>query len=734
MDKIAELRRQLEEEKRGREDAERREKEERQAREEAERQVQPNTLFGLLDRCHNSLSQAIQVEMNATLTTQGEAANPVNRLYPKHIIPWLDFPQLQEQIWEKFDRTAAFTSRALFPSDTQIDYVATNILNTPIYSEASLRNFERDTVDNFVEKVVNALRDDETLRREFGIQGRVTFYDRANPSETSLENSLEQMNFQDTRTPQRPAITKHGRRRGRGVERRRDRGGMAPCEDAIGALTSSACALWLMNDKYQCLHRMDLARDVIEQEGDTFDFYATRLVAAVVTQIFSYMIDSGVRYGYICTGEGFVFLHIPEDDPTIVQYFLCIPNQDVQPGDELRLHRTAIGQVLAFTLQALAAGVPPQEWHDVAHDTLRTWEVEYLDVLKEIPETLRKDPRSSNYRPSHWKRDRKVHNTRSRARCEPDASTPRHSSPEGSGSDQESQSPSAAAASRSRSSRSRGNRSRGSRSRANNHQSSKRSERSQAGRDKKQTFRKDGYSTRPYCTIACVRGMANREPLDKKCPNWELHGGQRHSIGPQEFTHQLHRQLIRNRDLGFEQLHICGRTGYLIKATLLSSGYTVIIKATTVEKQRRLQAEVDNYRHLKSLQGQHIPVCLGAFKPRVAYWYHGEPMAQMMVLSWSGTRLQHVINDGNSSFFHEEREKALAVLRSHGVIHGDSEWRNMLWDEASGRLVVIDLEDVKRLKRPWALEPTSGNVQRSHLAKAVKSGHRVPSRSTAVCT
>ncbi|KAJ6163942.1 hypothetical protein N7470_002614 [Penicillium chermesinum] len=739
MDKIAELRRQLEEEKRGREDAERREKEERQAREEAERQVQPNTLFGLLDRCHNSLSQAIQVEMNATLTTQGEAANPVNRLYPKHIIPWLDFPQLQEQIWEKFDRTAAFTSRALFPSDTQIDYVATNILNTPIYSEASLRNFERDTVDNFVEKVVNALRDDETLRREFGIQGRVTFYDRANPSETSLENSLEQMNFQDTRTPQRPAITKHGRRRGRGVERRRDRGGMAPCEDAIGALTMYAVEFKAPHkvtipELVAGLHRMDLARDVIEQEGDTFDFYATRLVAAVVTQIFSYMIDSGVRYGYICTGEGFVFLHIPEDDPTIVQYFLCIPNQDVQPGDELRLHRTAIGQVLAFTLQALAAGVPPQEWHDVAHDTLRTWEVEYLDVLKEIPETLRKDPRSSNYRPSHWKRDRKVHNTRSRARCEPDASTPRHSSPEGSGSDQESQSPSAAAASRSRSSRSRGNRSRGSRSRANNHQSSKRSERSQAGRDKKQTFRKDGYSTRPYCTIACVRGMANREPLDKKCPNWELHGGQRHSIGPQEFTHQLHRQLIRNRDLGFEQLHICGRTGYLIKATLLSSGYTVIIKATTVEKQRRLQAEVDNYRHLKSLQGQHIPVCLGAFKPRVAYWYHGEPMAQMMVLSWSGTRLQHVINDGNSSFFHEEREKALAVLRSHGVIHGDSEWRNMLWDEASGRLVVIDLEDVKRLKRPWALEPTSGNVQRSHLAKAVKSGHRVPSRSTAVCT
>lgn len=131
--------------------------------------MQPNTLLHLLDRCHNSLSQAIQVETDATLTTQGAATDPVNRLYPKHITPWLNLPQLQEQVWEKFDRTAAFTSRPLFPSNTQIDYVVTNIQNRPIYSEASLRNFERDTVDNFVEKVIAALRDDELLRHEFGI-------------------------------------------------------------------------------------------------------------------------------------------------------------------------------------------------------------------------------------------------------------------------------------------------------------------------------------------------------------------------------------------------------------------------------------------------------------------------------------------------------------------------------------------------------------------------------------
>ncbi|KAF9882709.1 hypothetical protein FE257_005504 [Aspergillus nanangensis] len=413
---------------------------------------------------------------------------------------------------------------------------------------------------------------------------------------------------------------------------------------------------------------MNLARDVIDQEGDTFEFYATRLVTTVVTQIFSYMIDSGVRYGYICTEEAFVFLRIPED-PTVV---------------------------LAFTLQALVAEGPSQEWHDAAHDQLLTWEVEYLDVLRQIPETARKDPPASNYRPSHWKREPKIHNTRSRTRCQPATGTPKASSVEGSSSDEASHSPSTTAAARSRGDHRRATRGR---------------EKTSAGGHQTSTSRSQRHSTLPYCSIACIHGLANRGPLDKSCPNVTLHGGTRHSIEVQEFICQLRDQLARDRFHGFKQLHICGRTGYLLKATLPSHGYTVIIKATTAEKEHRLAAEVDNYHHLRSLQGQHIPVCLGTFTPPVPYWYHGKAMAQMMVLSWSGWRLQQIINADNSDFFYNERENALATLRSHGLDHGDSEWRNMLWDDRENRLIVIDLEDVTWSKRPRALESTSGNAR-----------------------
>ncbi|GAA93316.1 hypothetical protein AKAW_11428, partial [Aspergillus luchuensis IFO 4308] len=118
---------------------------------------------------------------------------------------------------------------------------------------------------------------------------------------------------------------------------------------------------------------------------------------------------------------------------------LCIPNEDVQADfqadGELRLHWTAIDQVLAFALQALAVEPRTPEEHGVAHDNLSTRKVEF-DVLSEISEASRKDPQASSYWPSHWKRVRKRYNTRACARCQPGASTPKHSSIEGSGTEQ----------------------------------------------------------------------------------------------------------------------------------------------------------------------------------------------------------------------------------------------------------------------------------------------------------
>ncbi|BCR99822.1 uncharacterized protein AKAW2_50164S [Aspergillus luchuensis] len=44
----------------------------------------------------------------------------------------------------------------------------------------------------------------------------------------------------------------------------------------------------------------------------------------------------------------------------------------------------------------------------------------------------------------------------------------------------------------------------------------------------------------------------------------------------------------------------------------------------------------------------------------------------------------------------------------------------MLWDDLSGHLVVVDLEDVKWLKRPWALDCISDSTQRTRCVGAMK--------------
>ena len=178
--------------------------------------------------------------------------------------------------------------------------------------------------------IIEALRTDETLGRELCLHGRVAFHDRANPSENtdgSLEESLEHLHVDD-------ALPSRRQRRGRGrgrkqaqahqqtrPARRRNRRADQFCvhvvanERQVPAYVVEFKAPHKLTEPELVagLHEVELERDVIGREGDTFEFHATHLVSAVVTQTVSYMFDSGVRDGYICTGEAFVFLHIPED-------------------------------------------------------------------------------------------------------------------------------------------------------------------------------------------------------------------------------------------------------------------------------------------------------------------------------------------------------------------------------------------------------------------------------------
>lgn len=143
------------------------------------------------------------------------------------------------------------------------------------------------------------------------------------------------------------------------------------------------------------------AEDVINKEGDNPEFLSKSLLATVTTQLFSSMIGKGVQRGYIFTIQATIFPYIP-NDPTTVQYHLSIPSLDFQDHDENRFHRTSVAQIAAFALSAFAANAPSQSWDD-ATVGLDTWAVEYIDILKKIPETIRKSLYNYAYKPGRWK-------------------------------------------------------------------------------------------------------------------------------------------------------------------------------------------------------------------------------------------------------------------------------------------------------------------------------------------
>ncbi|KXJ84855.1 hypothetical protein Micbo1qcDRAFT_169896, partial [Microdochium bolleyi] len=449
---IEELRRLLGEEKRRREEAEsraldeqrrredeqRRREDEQRRREVAEELATASQLQALpqyLEACH-SLDLAIQVVTDRSLTTQGDTTNPTGRLFPRRIIPWDDFSTKQEEVWDDLSIGSLFSSVLAFPSQHQLEYVRS--LLKPISSEQGLRDFERDVVENAVQKLVDGIFMDTVLRRALGLQGTVTFESHTNLGTTDndpISEPMERLSLGSVgasavgamvtapaSAAQPPAAAPKARRKARGKGNRADQFCIYRTSDGQNvpalAIEYKAPHKLSVDELVICLEsEIRPERDVINKDGQGVAFMAKSLAAAVVTQLFSYMIGKGIQYGYVCTGEAFVFLHIP-DDPANVYFSVCVPSLDVMEDDETRLHRTAAAQVFAFILQALRTRPPPESWHDEA-ERLDTWAVEYDDILKSFPTTERehKEPRASPYKPQRWKGFKRSP-IRTRSRCQ----------------------------------------------------------------------------------------------------------------------------------------------------------------------------------------------------------------------------------------------------------------------------------------------------------------------------
>lgn len=104
------------------------------------------------------------------------------------------------------------------------------------------------------------------------------------------------------------------------------------------------------------------------------------------------MIENGVEYSYIATGEAFIFLHIEADDLSTLYYHVTVLSEEInddEPG--FPCWRTAIVQVVILCLMAFRSKRRSHEWRNSAKEKLEKYPVNCLEaVLVQTPASERK--------------------------------------------------------------------------------------------------------------------------------------------------------------------------------------------------------------------------------------------------------------------------------------------------------------------------------------------------------
>ena len=139
--------------------------------------------------------------------------------------------------------------------------------------------------------------------------------------------------------------------------------------------------------------RMDIPADVINRitipkdPEVKFVYISEWLVAAAVIQTYSYMVENGLEYSYIVTGEAFLLLRIKEDEPHTLYYHLAEPNieAEAQDGIDIVLYRTAVSLALIFCLMALDSTLWNQKWRQQTIATCSSAVIDQEEVLKQFP-------------------------------------------------------------------------------------------------------------------------------------------------------------------------------------------------------------------------------------------------------------------------------------------------------------------------------------------------------------
>lgn len=732
LQELQELRQRLEEERRLREQAE-----EQLTHQKV--QTQPTTLLEFLDACYVHLFLGLAIQTDGKSSTKGDPANADHKLRPMKIREWVDFPREQSAIWMELMDTDLVTERHFTPLLALKEY-GKEVRERMISSELDLGYFERQTVESRVASVIKQLHANPRFRRVFRLNGDVMFENHANtltderdivPDMSALSLTQKQPRRSNRLAAKSGSVglATHQSKRSRVATQPRNSRPRADqfCVYNKGPEIKQPAFII----EYKAPHKVSLAHikaglqdmDLDEvlryKDVEPPEEICRRVIAAVITQAFSYMVHGGLEYGYVCTGEAFIFLRVLHDDPSTVYYYLSVPGEDVGAstgwtGDldgENRLHLTALGQVLAFTLRALPVPTRDIGWTNWATHQLETWVMVYDEILDEIPE---KNISSSVFKPPTRSRNEycRASPVRTRSKTGHGLSCHGFQNPTLSGRDDDDAGGDFDPTTPSRPPRERP------RPRPSASSSSSAVQPPPDSRSKGKS--------RQYCTQRCLQGLIRGGKLDEKCPNVSDHGVDRHRLNRTTLLRRLDRQLSRDdlgpeTQLGCESLHVHGTRGALFKITLWSHGYTFVGKGVPIEFVRDVKHEELIYSHLAPVQGVCVPALLGGLQLRRPFSYDGiADIVRLMLIGYAGGKhARRHTADRNRLI--QCAGDSLQAIHDLGVLHGDPIPGNLIWNEENDGVMFIDFERATLLSRRLPLEgisPNQDRIREAHLCKS----------------
>lgn len=723
-----------------------------QRAETAEKQIQLTTLDEYITACHSLVSSKFKVELNKALTSKGAITNPRDKWCPTYLRPWPDFIQQQ--------RVAFGTLYNAFPADNRVFENRTflaglgeRISKRKIADEKSLEYFLHNSVEDPVKFIIDQMKEVEEVHKAFHLGNGIVFENHPHAISDVDEEVLEREAMEAPSTP--PSVP----------SQQLDLNQLRP--DQICVYRSDkedpTKRTMIYISEYKPPHKltaphlrlglrpMNIHQDVVNRktiptsvDADArFQYHADRLTAAAITQTYHYMIEGGLEYGLLTTGEAIVFLKIDWQEPGTLLYHLAEPDAEVLAHPSYFHLCTAVGQYLAFSLMAI--GLPGEgRWHDQderweAMENLKTWAEDFNSALRSIPENERRAPDSSpGFKPNSYSDfDRSPYFIRRRRqRVGDDVVTEQAQRDLGESSDDEPRrhmpdTPSPAER-RKHEGGSEGQGSQGPRR-------SQRilAQRPRGGREGQGGGRRNGEQDRPYCTQKCLLGLVNGGSLDPGCPNMVSHMKKsedqrsssrtctRHTIDHTEFLDLLWDQLQRSLDDGITPLGQGGARGVLFKVTLLVYGYTFVSKGTIRVFTKDLEHEAAVYKRLQPVQGMHVPVFLGCIDlramNRIYYYDHRVYVVFMMFMSWGGDKLEPTLIVGAAEDrLQGEAMRSLSVLHQLGVVHKDVRWENMLSNGETNGVMMIDFERALLVKSPCRPLARVGPNKRRRKPEAVE--------------